>query len=219
MKPLIAPSILSADFLNLGDAIQMINASEADWIHCDVMDGNFVPNISFGLPVISAVKRIAEKPLDVHLMIEKPERFIVDFKEAGADLLSVHIEASVHLNRTLQQIRKQSMKAGVVINPHTAVSQLDSIIEEADFFLLMAVNPGFGGQAFIESTYRKIGLLKEMLLKRNPSALIEVDGGVGLHNAAGLVKSGADVLVAGNAVFGNENPANVIHLLKNAALN
>lgn len=219
MKPLIAPSILSADFLNLGDAIRMINASEADWIHCDVMDGSFVPNISFGLPVISAVKRIAEKPLDVHLMIEKPERFIVDFKEVGADLLSVHIEASVHLNRTLQQIRKQSMKAGVVINPHTAVNQLDSIIEEADFFLLMAVNPGFGGQAFIESTYRKIGLLKEMLLKRNPSALIEVDGGVGLHNAAGLVNSGADVLVAGNAVFGNENPANVIHLLKNATLN
>lgn len=214
MKPLIAPSLLSADFLNLGDAIDMINRSEADWIHCDVMDGVFVPNISFGLPIVKAVKKIAQKPLDVHLMIEKPERYIADFKEAGADLLSVHIEASVHLHRTLQQIRNSGMKAGVVINPHTPVSQLDGIMEEADFFLLMSVNPGFGGQKFIEGTLRKIGQLKESLLKRNLDALIEVDGGIGLNNAAALIQHGADVLVAGNAIFSSDDPENLIKMLK-----
>lgn len=215
MKPLIAPSILSADFTEFGKAIRLINNSKADFVHCDVMDGLFVPNISFGLPVIGAIKKIATKPLDVHLMIVEPERYIDDFKAAGADMLSIHIEASTHLHRSLQRIKAVGMKAGIVLNPHTAVSQLEYSLEEADYVLLMSVNPGFGGQQFIESAYRKIAALREMILKKDLDVQIEVDGGVGLHNAKKLVEAGADILVAGNAVFGAENPEQAIADLKN----
>lgn len=216
MKPLIAPSLLSADFLNLSDDIEMVNRSEADWFHCDVMDGIFVPNISFGLPVISAIKRKAEKPLDVHLMIQHPERFIKDFKNAGANLLSVHYEVCTHLHRTLQEIKNLNMKAGIVLNPHTPVSVLESILSEADFVLLMSVNPGFGGQTFIPETVNKIKALKEMILKRNLQTLIEVDGGIGLDNARLLIEAGADILVSGNAVFKSPDPSRTIKLLKNS---
>ncbi|MBS4059124.1 MAG: ribulose-phosphate 3-epimerase [Bacteroidetes bacterium] len=216
MKPLIAPSLLSADFLNLADDIEMVNLSEADWFHCDVMDGIFVPNISFGLPVISAIKRKAEKPLDVHLMIQHPERFIKDFKNAGADLLSVHYEVCTHLHRTLQEIRNLDMKAGIVLNPHTPVSVLDNILPEADFVLLMSVNPGFGGQSFIPETLNKIKRLKEMILKRNLQTLIEVDGGIGIDNAKLLIEAGADILVAGNAIFKSPDPLMTIKMLKNS---
>jgi ribulose-phosphate 3-epimerase len=216
MKPLIAPSLLSADFLNLGDDIEMVNRSEADWFHCDVMDGIFVPNISFGLPVISAIKRKAEKPLDVHLMIQHPERFINDFKNAGADLLSVHYEVCTHLHRTLQEIKNLDMKAGIVLNPHTPVCVLENILSEADFVLLMSVNPGFGGQSFIAETLDKIKKLKEMILKKNLQTLIEVDGGIGLDNAKQLIEAGADVLVAGNAVFKSLDPLMAIKMLKNS---
>ncbi|MCK9447852.1 MAG: ribulose-phosphate 3-epimerase [Bacteroidales bacterium] len=215
MKPLIAPSLLSADFLELGKAIHMINQSEADWIHCDVMDGRFVPNISFGLPVIRAIKKLAQKPLDVHLMIVEPERYIAAFHDAGADMLSIHIEASIHAHRSLQQIRSLGMKAGIVLNPHTALSLLEYIVEEVDYILLMSVNPGFGGQQFIEHSYRKISELKEMLIGRGSQALIEVDGGVDVENAAKLVRHGADILVAGNAIFSADNPQEIIHQLKN----
>jgi ribulose-phosphate 3-epimerase len=216
MKPLIAPSLLSADFLNLADDIEMVNLSEADWFHCDVMDGIFVPNISFGLPVISAIKRKAEKPLDVHLMIQHPERFIKDFKNAGADLLSVHYEVCTHLHRTLQEIRNLDMKAGIVLNPHSPVSVLDNILPEADFVLLMSVNPGFGGQSFIPETLNKIKRLKEMILKRNLQTLIEVDGGIGIDNAKLLIEAGADILVAGNAIFKSPDPLMTIKMLKNS---
>ncbi|MDO8896074.1 MAG: ribulose-phosphate 3-epimerase [Bacteroidales bacterium] len=216
MKPLIAPSLLSADFLNLGDDIEMVNRSEADWFHCDVMDGIFVPNISFGLPVIKAIKTKAEKPLDVHLMIQHPERFINDFKNAGADLLSVHYEVCSHLHRTLQEIKNLDMKAGIVLNPHTHVTVLENILSEADFVLLMSVNPGFGGQSFIPETFDKIKKLKEMILKKNLQTLIEVDGGIGLNNAKQLIEAGADVLVAGNAVFKNPDPSLAIKMLKNS---
>ena len=215
MKPLIAPSLLSADFLELGKAIHMINQSEADWIHCDVMDGRFVPNISFGLPVIRAIKKLAQKPLDVHLVIVEPERYITAFHDAGADMLSIHIEASIHAHRSLQQIRSLGMKAGIVLNPHTALSLLEYIVEEVDYILLMSVNPGFGGQQFIEHSYRKISELKEMLIGRGSQALIEVDGGVDVENAAKLVQHGADILVAGNAIFSADNPQEIIHQLKN----
>ncbi|MCK9291327.1 MAG: ribulose-phosphate 3-epimerase [Bacteroidales bacterium] len=215
MKPLIAPSLLSADFLELGKAIHMINQSEADWIHCDVMDGRFVPNISFGLPIIRAIKKLAQKPLDVHLMIVEPERYITAFHDAGADMLSIHIEASIHAHRSLQQIRSLGMKAGIVLNPHTALSLLEYIVEEVDYILLMSVNPGFGGQQFIEHSYRKISELKEMLIGRGSQALIEVDGGVDVENAAKLVQHGADILVAGNAIFNADNPQEIIHQLKN----
>lgn len=216
MKPLIAPSLLSADFLNLGDAIRMIDQSEADWIHCDIMDGVFVPNISFGLPVLHSVSRVAQKPLDVHLMIVQPERYIKAFREAGASFLSVHYEACTHLHRTLQEIRNEGMKAGIVLNPHSPVSLLESILESADFVLLMSVNPGFGGQSFIDQTYNKISDLKEMIVKKDLDVLIEVDGGVGLHNANKLITAGADVLVAGNAVFSANDPLDVIKKLKNS---
>jgi ribulose-phosphate 3-epimerase len=215
MKPLIAPSLLSADFLQLGDAIQMINQSEADWIHCDIMDGVFVPNISFGLPVLQAVSKVALKPLDVHLMIVQPERYIKAFKDAGASYLSVHYEACSHLHRTLQEIRNEGMKAGIVLNPHSPVLLLDSILEAADFVLLMSVNPGFGGQSFIDQTFQKIADLKAMIVKKGLNVLIEVDGGVGLHNASQLISAGADILVAGNAVFNAVNPMDVIKKLKN----
>lgn len=214
MPRLIAPSLLSADFLKLGKDVELINESQADWIHCDVMDGFFVPNISFGLPVVKAVKSVAQKPLDVHLMIVQPERYITAFKEAGADMLSVHFEACNHLHRVLQEIRSQGMKAGVVLNPHSPVQLLEAVLEFTDFVLLMSVNPGFGGQTFIVNTYRKIGQLREMIAHQGLEVLIEVDGGVGVHNSSRLFDAGADVLVAGNAVFNSTNPKLVIEALK-----
>ena len=213
---IIAPSILSADFANLQRDIEMINQSEADWFHVDVMDGVFVPNISFGFPVISAIKKHATKPLDVHLMIVQPERYIQQFKDAGADILSVHIEASTHLHRTIQQIKLAGMQAGVAINPHTPIETLSDIIADIDLVCMMSVNPGFGGQKFIEHTYKKITLLKEMILKSNSKAKIEIDGGVDLNNASILCKAGVDVLVAGNSVFSNQNPKEAIRQLKNS---
>jgi len=214
MKKLIAPSLLSANFLNLAADIEMINNSQADWFHIDVMDGVFVPNISFGMPVIRHIKKLAQKPLDVHLMIVQPERYIAAFKEVGADWLSVHIEASTHLNRTLDAIKKNDMKAGIVLNPHSSVSMLEDSISDADLVLLMSVNPGFGGQTFIENTYNKVRFLKELILRKNSKALIQIDGGVDNTNAVKLFNAGADVLVAGNYVFGAKNPAEAIKLLK-----
>lgn len=211
---IVAPSILSADFANLQRDVEMINNSTADWFHVDVMDGVFVPNISFGIPVIKAIKKHAKKPLDVHLMIVQPERYIALFKDAGADTLSVHYEASTHLHRTIQEIKKQGMKAGVAINPHTSVSLLEDVLPEIDLICMMSVNPGFGGQKFIEGTYKKIAALKELIAKSNSKALIEIDGGVDLQNAATLLKTGADVLVAGNTVFSSVDPAATISKLK-----
>jgi ribulose-phosphate 3-epimerase len=214
MSHLIAPSLLSANFANLKDDIQMINESEADWFHLDVMDGVFVPNISFGMPVISAVKKLATKPLDVHLMIVQPERYIKQFKDAGADILTVQFEASTHLHRTIQMMKSEGLKAGVVLNPHTSIQVLEEIIADLDVVLLMSVNPGFGGQKFIEQTYSKIKRLKELISESGSKALIEVDGGVTLENKNKLIESGADVLVAGNTVFKSDNPLQTIHLLK-----
>lgn len=211
---LVAPSVLSADFSNLQKDIELINNSEADWFHVDVMDGVFVPNISFGFPVIKAIKKFARKPLDVHLMIVQPERYVKAFREAGADNLSVHIEASTHLHRTIQMIKAEGMKAGVAINPHTPVASLSDIITEIDLVCMMSVNPGFGGQKFIEHTFSKIQQLKEMIAKNNAKTLIEIDGGVDLNNYRKLVDTGADVLVAGNTVFSSDNPAGTISLLK-----
>ena len=215
MKPIISPSLLSADFGNLERDIQMINQSEADWIHLDIMDGVFVPNITFGMPVISAIKKIAEKPLDVHLMITQPERYLEDFKRAGADCLSVHWEASIHLHRTIHAIKNLDMLAGVALNPHTPVSVLNDIIQDLDFVLIMSVNPGFGGQEFIKRSYSRIQELKEMIERNGSNALIEVDGGVNKENAAELVKAGVDILVAGNAIFKSENPLEAINSLRN----
>lgn len=212
---LIAPSLLSADFANLGRDVEMVNNSEADWFHVDVMDGEFVPNISFGMPVIKAIKKYAKKPLDVHLMIVKPERYFEAFRDCGADILSIHIEAVNHLHRAVQQIHSLGMKAGVVLNPHTQINLLEDIINEVDLVLLMSVNPGFGGQKFIESTYGRIKKLKELIVAQNAHALIEVDGGVDLENAPLLVKKGADVLVAGNTVFASKDPLVTIKKLKN----
>jgi ribulose-phosphate 3-epimerase len=210
----VAPSLLSADFAHLEKDITMVNDSEADWFHLDVMDGVFVPNISFGFPVIEAVKRVARKPLDVHLMIVRPEQYITRFREAGADHLTVHLEACTHLHRTLDAIRKEGMKAGVAINPHTPVSALSEILYLADIICLMSVNPGYGGQRFIEHSYEKIAGLKELIREKNTSTLIEVDGGVDAGNASRLVKAGADVLVAGNAVFSAPDPSRVISGLR-----
>jgi len=213
-SPIIAPSILSADFANLQRDVEMINRSEADWFHVDIMDGVFVPNISFGFPVQKAIQKHATKPLDVHLMIVQPERYIKEFKEAGAAILSVHIEASTHLNRTLQAIKAEGMKAGVAINPHTPVSLLADIIQDADLVCMMSVNPGFGGQQFIEHTYQKCAELKEMIVKRNSRCLIEIDGGVNQITAPKLLTAGADVLVVGNYVFSSSHPLETIQSLK-----
>ncbi len=215
MTHLVAPSLLSADFGNLEREVEIVNRSKADWFHLDVMDGVFVPNISFGMPVVSAIKKMAEKPLDVHLMIVQPERYIHDFKIAGADILTVHYEAVTHLDRTIHAIKQEGMKAGVVLNPHTSVMLLENIITEVDMVLIMSVNPGFGGQAFIENTYEKIGRLRELIIKKDSQALIEVDGGVNLHNASKLVKAGADVLVAGNAIFKSDDVLKTIFSFKN----
>jgi ribulose-phosphate 3-epimerase len=211
---IIAPSILSADFANLQRDCEMLNQSAADWFHVDIMDGVFVPNISFGFPVVKAIKKHAAKPLDVHLMIVDPDRYIKAFADAGADYLSVHIEACNHLHRTLQYIKAEGMKAGVAVNPHTPVSQLEDIVADTDLFCMMSVNPGFGGQKFIENTYRKIEKLKDLILKTGSKALIEIDGGVDGNNAAKLIATGADVLVAGNYVFSAANPTATIESLK-----
>ena len=215
MSHLLAPSLLSANFLNLGKDIEMINRSQADWFHLDVMDGVFVPNISFGLPVIEKIRKAAIKPFDVHLMIVDPDRYIERFRKAGADIISVHTEACTHLHRSVYLIKSSGAKAGVVLNPHSPVSQLTDIVNDADMVLLMSVNPGFGGQKFIENTYLKIRELKELILKKNSAAMIEVDGGVDLNNAPLLVSEGADILVAGNTVFTSSNPEQTISLLKN----
>ena len=211
---LISPSLLSADFGQLGRDIEMLNASECDWLHVDVMDGMFVPNISFGQPVVKHIKRYAKKPLDVHLMIMDPGRYVNDFKEAGADILTVHYEACIHLDRTLHAIKDAGMKCGVVLNPGTPVALLEDTIQLCDVVLLMSVNPGFGGQKFIENTYEKVRQLKALCNRKNPECLIEVDGGVNTSNAPLLFAAGADVLVAGNAVFKSENPQQTIHDLK-----
>ena len=214
MKHLIAPSILSADFANLQSDIEMINQSEADWFHVDVMDGVFVPNIYFGFPVITAIKHHAKKPLDVHLMIVDPDRYLQQFKDAGAAILTVHYEACTHLHRTIAAIHELGMKAGVAINPHTPVSVLEDILPQIDLVCIMSVNPGFGGQKFIENTYQKITKLRTLAKQLNTEVLIEIDGGVGHQNALALIKAGADVLVAGNAVFGAQNPMEMITELK-----
>lgn len=214
MSHLVAPSVLSANFANLQADIEMINNSEADWFHVDVMDGVFVPNISFGFPVIKALKKLAKKPLDVHLMIVDPDRFTQAFKEAGADLLSVHIEACNHLHRSIQNIKNLGMKAGVAINPHTPIHQLEDIIADIDLVCMMSVNPGFGGQKFIENTYHKVTQLKSLITEKKSNALIEIDGGVDLNNYAKLIACGANVLVAGNTVFSSNNPSDTIKQLK-----
>ncbi|MBQ0159658.1 MAG: ribulose-phosphate 3-epimerase [Bacteroidales bacterium] len=210
----ISPSLLSADFGNLQRDLEMLNASDCDWLHVDVMDGMFVPNISFGQPVIKFIKKHAQKPLDVHLMIMDPGRYINDFKEAGADIITVHYEACTHLDRTLHAIKDAGLKCGVVLNPGTAVSLLEDTIQLCDVALLMSVNPGFGGQKFIENTYSKVRQLRALCDRKNPSCLIEIDGGVNTENASKLFEAGADVLVAGNAVFKSDNPAETIKALK-----
>lgn len=214
MSHLIAPSLLSADFANLVQDIQMINQSNADWFHIDIMDGVFVPNISIGFPVVEAVKRHARKPLDVHLMIVEPDKYTTRFAQAGADIITVHYEACPHLHRTIQNIKDQGVKAGVVLNPHTPVHLLEDIVADCDLVLLMSVNPGFGGQKFIENTYQKIRQLKDLIIQKQSKALIEVDGGVSDSNARQLVDCGADVLVAGNYVFKAASPTHAIDAIK-----
>jgi ribulose-phosphate 3-epimerase len=211
---LIAPSVLAADFANLQRDIEMINNSEADWFHIDIMDGVFVPNISFGMPVLDAINKHAKKTIDVHLMIIDPDRYISTFKKLGADVLTVHYEACTHLHRTLQAIKAEGMKAGVALNPHTNVDLLEDIIQDIDLVCIMSVNPGFGGQSFIENTYTKVEKLKALITRKNASTLIEIDGGVTNKNAAQLVHAGADVLVAGSFVFNAENPMATIQNLK-----
>lgn len=211
---IIAPSILAADFAHLGAASTMLHHSKADWFHIDVMDGVFVPNISFGMPIISAIRPLSNKPFDVHLMIVQPERFIKEFKKAGADILTVHIEASTHLHRTLQAIKAEGMQAGVALNPHTPIASLEDVIQDIDLVCLMSVNPGFGGQKFIERTYAKVEALKKMIVAAGSNTLIEIDGGVTNANAKQLIDAGADVLVAGSYVFSAENPTATIDGLK-----
>ena len=213
-KHLIAPSLLSADFGRIYEVVEMINGSEADWFHIDVMDGMFVPNISFGFTVMEAVKRKATKPMDVHLMIEKPERYVERFREAGAHVITVHYEACTHLHRVVQQIKETGALAGVAINPHTPVSNLVDILEYVDLILVMSVNPGYGGQKFIYQAIPKVTQLRQMLSERNLSPYIEIDGGIGLHNAERVLQAGANVLVAGNAVLGAEDPLRMIRELK-----
>jgi ribulose-phosphate 3-epimerase len=214
MEHLVSPSLLAADFLNLGKDVAMVNKSLADWIHCDIMDGVFVPNISFGFPVVEHVKRIAEKPLDIHLMIVDPDRYLTRFHDAGANILTVQYEACIHLQRTVTEIRRLGMKAGVAINPHTSVSLLENTLPFIDMVLVMTVNPGFGGQSFISESYRKIRELRKMIDREGYNILIEVDGGIDTTNAAELVEAGVNVLVAGNSVFGSEDPEGTIRKLK-----
>ncbi|TDR24052.1 ribulose-phosphate 3-epimerase [Flavobacterium cheniae] len=211
---LIAPSVLAADFANLQRDIEMINTSEADWFHIDIMDGVFVPNISFGMPVLDAINKHAKKTIDVHLMIVDPDRYITTFKKLGADVLTVHYEACTHLHRTLQAIKAEGMKAGVALNPHTNVDLLEDVIQDIDLVCIMSVNPGFGGQSFIENTYAKVEKLKALINRKNASTLIEIDGGVTNKNAKQLADAGADVLVAGSYVFGAQNPIATITDLK-----
>ena len=213
-QTLIAPSVLAADFANLQRDIEMINKSEADWFHIDIMDGVFVPNISFGMPVLEAINKHAKKTIDVHLMIVDPDRYIKTFKDLGSDILTVHYEACTHLHRTLQAIKAEGMKAGVALNPHTNVALLEDVINDIDLVCIMSVNPGFGGQSFIENTYKKVKQLKEMIVRNGASTLIEIDGGVTNKNARQLAEAGADVLVAGSYVFKAENPIATVADLK-----
>jgi len=215
MAQIISPSVLSCDFANIQRDVEMINQSSADWFHVDVMDGVFVPNISFGFPVVSAIKKHATKPLDVHLMIVNPDQYLEEFQKAGADLLTVHYEACTHLHRTIQEIKRLGMKAGVALNPHTPVSVLEDVIEELDLVLIMSVNPGFGGQKFIQHATTKVSKLKQLILSSGSKALIEVDGGVNLETGKMLLDAGADALVAGSFVFGSANPTQTIQDLKN----
>ena len=214
MPHIVAPSILSANFANLQADIDLINNSQADWFHVDVMDGVFVPNISFGFPVLKAVQKLARKPLDVHLMIVEPDKFAKDFKDVGAEILTFHIEVCTHLHRSIQNIKSLGMKAGVAINPHTPVYLLEEIIADIDLVCVMSVNPGFGGQKFIDGTFEKVKKLKQLIIEKKSKALIEIDGGVDLHNYKKLLACGADVLVAGNTVFASSNPTETIKLLK-----
>ncbi len=213
--PIISPSILAADFANLQSEVEMLNKSEADWIHLDVMDGNFVPNISFGAPVCSAINKHAKKTLDVHLMIVEPEKYVADFAKAGAEYITVHAEACPHLHRNIQQIKDLGCRAGVSLNPHTPIDVLKYVIKQVDLVLIMSVNPGFGGQKFIETTYEKVRKLKKMIVDAGANTIIEIDGGVTSANARKLVDAGADALVAGSFVFKSDNPSQTIIDLKN----